>query len=154
MSNKVKDSVYIASSWKNQHAVEMLTELLRKNNFTVHSFVENEHGEQCGYEAQRDGKPLPFDEWIYSVRGKKSFDFDTQSAARCEYVIYVGPSGCDAWAEIGIAYASGAKLFGLQAKGEQVGLMRRLIDFWYTNFNELLVALDCMRSQEFIKPEN
>ena len=32
--------IYIASSWKNQHAVEMLTDLLRKAGHEVVSFVD------------------------------------------------------------------------------------------------------------------
>lgn len=39
--------VYIASSWKNQHAVEMLTEKLRERGCEVLSFVENNNGEQA-----------------------------------------------------------------------------------------------------------
>ena len=32
--------IYIASSWKNQHAVEMLTDILRYKGHDVVSFVE------------------------------------------------------------------------------------------------------------------
>ena len=32
--------IYIASSWKNQHAVEMMTDKLRENGHKVISFVE------------------------------------------------------------------------------------------------------------------
>jgi hypothetical protein len=34
--------IYIAASWKHQHAVEMLTVLLRERNHEVLSFVEKE----------------------------------------------------------------------------------------------------------------
>ncbi len=33
--------IYIASSWRNQHAVEMLTSMLRVRGHEVLSFVEN-----------------------------------------------------------------------------------------------------------------
>lgn len=38
-------NIYIASSWKNQHAVEMMTALLREKGHTVLSFIENNYGE-------------------------------------------------------------------------------------------------------------
>lgn len=37
--------IYIASSWKNQHGVEMLTKLLREKNHTVVSLNEIENYE-------------------------------------------------------------------------------------------------------------
>ena len=37
--------IYIASSWKNQHAVEMMTDMLRDKGHSVLSFVENNFGE-------------------------------------------------------------------------------------------------------------
>jgi hypothetical protein len=50
--------IYIASSWKNQHAVEMLTALLRDRGHEVLSFVENNHGEQVGHLATAADKPI------------------------------------------------------------------------------------------------
>lgn len=126
--------IYIASSWKNQHAVEMLTALLRGRGHEVLSFVENNHGE---YLKAKDGKPLPFDEWCWSEQGRESFEFDTRSAMNSDLVIYVGPSGKDAAAEIGMAYAKGVPIIGLHAKGEDFGLMRRLIR-WFTKYDEVL----------------
>ena len=32
--------IYIASSWRNQHAVEMITEVLRSKGHNIISFVE------------------------------------------------------------------------------------------------------------------
>ncbi len=126
--------IYIASSWKNQHAVEMLTVLLRSRGHEVLSFVENNHGE---YLKTKDGKPLPFDEWVFSVQGDKSFAFDTNSAMHSDLVVYVGPSGKDAAAEVGMAWAKGVPVVGLHAKGEDFGLMRRLIR-WFTDYRDLL----------------
>ena len=37
--------IYIASSWKNQHAVEMFSRLLRERGHEVVSFVEENFGE-------------------------------------------------------------------------------------------------------------
>lgn len=133
--------VYIASSWKNQHAVELITEGLRTRGHTVLSFVENNHGEQAGHLATENGKPQAFDEWCMSERGSKSFEYDTDGATKSDLVIYVGPSGCDAWAEVGAAWASYVPIIGLVSKGEQVGLMRRMVA-WVSNVRELWDRVD------------
>lgn len=132
--------IYIASSWKNQHAVEMLTAHLREMGCTVLSFVENNHGENPNSsinEKQGHEKPVPFDEWCQSEDGTRSFVYDTKGATESSLVIYIGPSGTDAWAEVGAAWARGVPIIGLWAKGEQAGLMRRMIE-WFTNYRDLL----------------
>ena len=140
--------IYIASSWKNQHAVQMLTQFLRRNGHEVLSFVENNHGEQTGHLAvASDGKPMDFTEWIWSDRGEKSFDYDTKGATESALVVYIGPSGADAWAEIGAAWASGRTILGLWAKGEPVGLMRRMVSGWFDDFGELLKAIDMLHRE-------
>lgn len=133
--------IYIASSWKNQHAVEMLTEKLRESGHTVFSFVENNHGERDGYLATENGKVIPFDEWVWSERGLKSFCFDTAGATESDLVIYLGPSGTDAWAEVGAAWASNVRVYGLWAKGEPAGLMRRMVFRWHTDYKALLESV-------------
>ena len=114
-------NIYIASSWKNQHAVEMLTDLLRNLNHDVFSFVENNHGEHSPTkEATKDGKPIPFEEWVWSERGARSFAYDSNAAMECDLTIYISPSGQDAAAECGMAYAKGKTIIGLHAKGSDV----------------------------------
>ncbi len=136
--------VYIASSWKNQHAVEMLTEKLRAMNVEVLSFVENNHGEHKGLKVDEGGKEMPLDEWIRSERGTRSFVYDTDGATKADLVIYISPSGTDAWAEVGAAWASGKKIIGLWSKGEQCGLMRRMVT-WFDNYLELLLFVEGFR---------
>ncbi|MFC1885242.1 hypothetical protein ACFL2O_10780 [Thermodesulfobacteriota bacterium] len=134
--------IYIASSWKNQHAVEMLTDKLRTRGHEVLSFVENNHGEQKGHAATKDdGSPIPFDEWVWSERGERSFQFDVRGASECDLLVYIGPSGTDAWAEVGVAWAAGKIILGLWAKGEQAGLMRRMA-IWFEDHRELLKSID------------
>jgi len=103
--------IYIASSWKNQHAVEMLTDCLRGRDHEVLSFVENNHNEGHSFD-----KSIPFDEWIKTEQAANSFRYDINAAASSELVIYIGPSGTDAWAEVGIAFASNADPAALTAK--------------------------------------
>lgn len=133
--------IYIASSWKNQHAVEMLTSMLREKGYTVLSFVENNYGEGHG-----PTKPISFEQWVNTEQALNSFAYDTTGATQSDIVIYIGPSGTDAWAEIGAAWASGRPvILGLWAKGEQAGLMRKMVGCWYTDHKALLRAVEGLR---------
>ena len=126
--------VYLASSWKNMHAVEMLTHELRYRGHTVVSFIE----EACIRERRG---VFDINEWIKSDDGLAKFKFDTNGATTSDLVIYVGPSGTDAWAEVGAAWASKVPVYGLYAKGEPAGLMRRMIK-WFHCYRDLLEAVE------------
>jgi nucleoside 2-deoxyribosyltransferase len=125
--------IYIASSWKNQHAVEMITSLLRERGHEVLSFIENNFEE---------GKDMDFEEWIKTDQANKSFIYDKNSAMISDLVIYIGPSGKDAAAECGMAYGKGVPIIGLYAKGEDFGLMRKMMNKWYTHYSQILDAVD------------
>jgi hypothetical protein len=127
--------IYIASSWKNQHAVEMLTKFLRDAGHVVKSFVEHEGAGGLW------GK-VSFEEWVDSADGADCFEYDTSGATDSELVIYIGPSGVDAWAEVGAAWARGVPIVGLWAKGEQAGLMRRMVEKWFKDYTRLLEWLE------------
>ena len=127
--------IYIASSWKNQHAVEMLTELLRSKGHYVHSWVEN-----CNKEQQQG---FDFEEWVKSKEAGLCFEFDTMGATQSDLLIYIGPAGKDAAAEIGAAWASKIPIIGLYAKGEDFGLMRKMIQ-WYGRYSDIIQAVEDM----------
>ncbi|TGJ99911.1 hypothetical protein EHO57_14225, partial [Leptospira langatensis] len=122
--------IYFAASWKHKHAVELLTEYYRERGFLVNSFVELE-GQ---FETSEHGPGISLDQWINSPDGEKCFRFDIDSAMGADLVIYIGPSGTDAWAEVGAAYAKGVPIFALYAKGEQSGLMRRMVSKWFDDY--------------------
>jgi nucleoside 2-deoxyribosyltransferase len=124
--------IYIAASWKHQHAVEMLTALLRERNHEVLSFVEKE----------TQNKDLEFEEWIQSPGADVCFEYDTTSAMIADMVIYVGPSGKDAAAELGMAYAKGVPIVGLYAKGEDFGLMRKMMHCWCERYTQVLDVVE------------
>ena len=134
--------VYIASSWRNQHAVEMLTELLREKGHEVISFVERAVNDEG-----RSGLKFDFEKWINSQDGQDKFQYDTNGATQADIVIYISPSGMDAWAEVGAAWGCGKPvIFGLYAKGETVGLMRKMITAWFDRYQDLLKAIDELES--------
>ncbi len=125
--------IYIASSWRNQHAVEMLTDLLEvRGCHTVDSFVRQASSYEPGSKVGFD-----LDAWLETEDANDKFKFDTRSAMLNDLVIYISPSGTDAWAEVGAAWASQVKVLGLYAKGEPAGLMRKMVK-WFTSYKELL----------------
>lgn len=129
--------IYIASSWKNQHAVEMLTAILRNKGHEVLSFVENNYGE-----GQAPGMGMPFEEWVKTQSADEAFLYDTNGATLSDLVIYIGPSGKDAAAECAMAWAKGITVIGLWAKGEDFGLMRKIFTQWFFRYPELLEYVD------------
>lgn len=126
--------IYIASSWRNQHAVEMLAERLADDGHDVVSFI----AEARRTEGNNVVAALDVEDRIMSPEGERRFRYDLDGACRSDVVIYLGPSGTDAWAEVGAAYACGVPILGLWAKGEQAGLMRRMVTRWFTDYRELL----------------
>jgi len=130
--------IYIASSWKNQHAVELLTAEFRRRGHEVASFVEKaDNFEELVKEGKQD-----FDDWVNSDHGGEKFQYDTSRAMSADLLVYISPSGTDAWAEVGAAWARGVNIVGLYAKGEQAGLMRRMVTCWVNSVGELLEVID------------
>lgn len=130
--------IYIAASWKHQHAVEMLTERLEQAGHTVLSWLREGRPEEA-FLSRRE-----LAHFINSDEGKRVFDFCASSATGCDLVVYLGPSGCDAWAEVGAAYGRGLPVLGLLAKSEEVGLMRHMVRSWHRSVTELLEAVSAM----------
>lgn len=128
--------IYIAASWKHQHAVEMLTEQIESRGHEVLSWLREGRPEEA-FLSQRE-----LTAFINSDDGKKVFEFCANSATQADLLVYLGPSGCDAWSEVGAAYGSGVPIFGLIAKSEQVGLMRHMVKNWYSSVNELMLAIE------------
>lgn len=127
--------IYIAASWKHQAAVEMLTELLRVRDHTVISFVEDG--------LKRNFNAIPFEEWMKTEDSVQAFEHDSAGAMFCDCFIYIGPSGKDAAAECGMAYAKGVLMIALYGKGEDFGITRKMFaDRWCFRYSEVLELVD------------
>lgn len=140
--------IYIASSWRNVHGVQMLTKNLRDAGHVVLSFVEKNFGEAIVTDARfkdyQTAQGMAFEDWCWSLSGELAFKFDIESATKCDLLIYLSPSGNDASAEMGAAWASGVPIFGLWSKGENLGLMRRMFTSCFSDFEGLLVAVELL----------
>lgn len=134
--------IYIAASWKHQHAVEMLTDRLESLGHEVLSWIREGRPEEA-FLSKRE-----LAHFIASDEGRRVFDFCSGSAVGADLVVYLGPSGCDAWAEVGAAYGRGVPILGLLAKSEEVGLMRHMIRRWCSSVEELLGAVEKVKQEE------
>ena len=133
--------VYIAASFKHQHAVEMLTEKLEAAGIEVLSWLREGRPEEA-FLSRRE-----LEHFIMSSEGLRVFKFCADSATKADLVIYLGPSGCDAWAEVGAAYGAGVPIFGLLAKAEEVGLMRHMLECWCVSVEDLLTKVLALKKQ-------
>ncbi|MCL1889265.1 MAG: hypothetical protein FWF99_02010 [Desulfovibrionaceae bacterium] len=130
--------IYIAASWKHQHAVGMLTARLEERGHEVLSWLREGRPEEA-FLSQRE-----LAVFIRSKEGRRIFEFCAASAVGADLLIYLGPSGCDAWAEVGAAYGARVPIFGLLAKSEEVGLMRHMVRSWFSSVEEMLEVLGSM----------
>lgn len=140
--------IYIAASWKHQHAVGMLGERLEEQGHEVLSWLRQGRPEEA-FLSRRE-----LTSFIRSPEGRRIFDFCASSALRADLLIYLGPSGCDAWAEVGAAYGAGRTIFGLLAKAEEVGLMRHMVRRWFNSVPELLRAVGEMPANSHVNADN
>ena len=128
--------IYIAASWKHQHAVEMLTERLEANGHEILSWLREGRPEEAFLSR------LELTAFIKSAEGRRVFEFCASSATGADLLVYIGPSGCDAWAEVGAAYGAGVPIYGLLAKSEDVGLMRHMVKAWFSSVHALVKAVN------------
>lgn len=127
--------IYIASSFRNLHAVRMLQEALRTQGHTVldWSSLAPPLAENMSPEARR--LALDADD-----RGE-IFKFCTDACRSVDLVIYLGTSGQDAACEVGIAFAVGIPILGLAAPTEKPGTILARAVRWYKGVPELLDAV-------------
>lgn len=124
--------IYISSSWKKQNEVRLLTAILRSKEHEVVSWIENNKNSDC----------VDFEQWAKSEKAEQCFYFDIEGATKSDLVIYYGVAGKDSCVELGAAYASNVKIFGLWNKGEDLGLMRKVVSKWFFNIEHLLKEIE------------
>lgn len=140
---KTGKRIYIASSWRNQHGVELLTCQLREQGHEVISWIENNYGEKHG------PKGMDFEGWVNTPPAERSFKFDTEGAAKCDLLIYYAPAGKDAAAECGIAFGNNVPMVMLWAKGEDFGLMRKMFRYVFDRADNLLAWTKDLNTWKF-----
>ena len=129
--------IYIASSARNFHGVQLLRDLLETKGHKVLDWtaLAPPLDDHLSPEARR--MALDSDE-----RGD-IFEFCALSCSTADLLIYLGASGQDAACEIGIGFAAGIPIIGLAAPTEKPGLiMTRVVSLWVRNHKECLMAIE------------
>ena len=126
--------VYISASWRHKHAVQMITMLLRDRGHEVFSFIDNN--------PQGDSLVTPFEQWVETQSAENVFNFTVVSISKSDAVLYIGSSGKDSAAELGIAFAHEIPIVGLWAKGEDFGVMRKIVDVWVEEYSWAIIQLE------------
>lgn len=126
--------IYIASSWRNEHGVHMLTTQLRSFGHEVYSWVEQR------FEELRTEPYTDFDKWVETEQANACFYADIEHATNCDLFIYYAPAGSDAAAEMGAAWAKGIPIIALCAKGDQLGICRKMWVGAYSRWDEIVDA--------------
>ena len=110
-------NIYIASSFRNRHAVELLQDRLRGQGHTILDWLRLAPPLPAGLRPDERRAALDADE------RQEIFRFCAAACARVDMVIYLGPSGQDAACEVGMAYAAGVPVAALYSPLEAPGAM-------------------------------
>jgi hypothetical protein len=137
MKPSARLSIYIASSFRNLCAVQLLRDALRERGHTVMDWTKLAPPLPEGMSPEKRRMVLDSDE-----RGE-IFVACSEACARVDLVIYLGQAGQDAACEVGMAYVSGTPVFGLAGPLEKPGLiLARAVTRWVGDCGELLEAVD------------
>lgn len=71
-----------------------------------------------------------------------TFTYCSRALGGADLVVYLGPSGCDASAELGIAFASGVPVWGVAGPDERPGVMiKGCVHRWFPTLGALIDEL-------------
>jgi hypothetical protein len=137
MKSSIPLTIYIASSFRSLHAVQLLRDALADRCHKVRDWTQFAPPLPEGLTPEARRMMMDAD-----ARGE-IFNFCAEACAQADLVIYLGPAGQDAAAEVGMAYVSGVPVFGLAGPLEQPGLiLTRAVTRWVSNAQELLDAVE------------
>jgi hypothetical protein len=132
-------SVYIASSARNLHAVELLYRALRNRGHKALDWTRLAPPLPDSMPLEERRAALDADE-----RGE-IFRFCAETCGRADLVIYLGPAGQDAACEVGMAYVSGVPVIGLRGTLEAPGLiLTRAVTCWVAGMRGLFEAVEAL----------
>lgn len=130
-------SIYIASSFRNLHAVQLLRNTLLAEGFAVFDWTSLAPPLPHELSPSERRQALDADE-----RGD-IFRYCAEACGSADAVVYMGQSGQDAGIEVGIAYNAGVPVFGLAGPLEKPGLMlARAVVHWFDDVQSLLIGLN------------
>ena len=142
MKPSVPLEIYIASSFRNLHAVQMLAVSLREAGHTILDWTRLAP-------PIRNNMPMPERKALLdSDERGEIFDFCRAACGSADLVIYIDPAGQDAACEVGMAAASGILVFGLSSPLDAPGLiLSRAVSQWFTSVGALLAAVEVLAEE-------
>lgn len=128
-------NIYIASSYRNLHAVQLMRDALTAQGHMVLDWTAFVPPVSAFPSAERKA--------ALDVPGRLDvFAFCTEACGSADAVLYIGPAGQDSACEVGIAYAAGVPVFGISGPLEEPGLiLRKCVCRWFHEAGGLLTYL-------------
>lgn len=127
--------VYIASSFKNIHAVRLLAKSMQAMGYEILDWTLKATPPEGLNASQRR-------EWMDTDHGGEVFVFCANACKQADFVIYLGTSGQDAGVEVGIAYGCGKPVLGIRGPLESAGLMLHgAVTVWVEHIEHALQIL-------------
>lgn len=129
--------IYIASSFRNLHAVDMLADRLIDMGHSILDWTA------FAPPLPPDMRPEERRAALDSDARGSIFEFCSTACAGADLVIYLGGSGQDTACEVGIAFNAGVPVLGLRGPMEAPGLMlARAVTEWHERVYTLLLAVE------------
>lgn len=127
--------IYIASSYRNLHAVQLLRDALTAEGHTIFDWTV--------FVPPVSAYPASERKAALDAPGRLDvFAFCTEACGSADAVLYIGPAGQDSACEVGIAYAAGVPVLGLAGPLEEPGLiLRKCVCRWFHEARGLLTYL-------------
>ncbi len=148
MQDEKKLSVYIAASFRNLHAVHLLSAALQEMGYDILDWTEKGKPPENLNAAKRR-------EWMDTDHGGEIFSFCANASHNADILIYLGASGQDAGIEVGMAYASGVPILGIRGPLEPLGLMLHgAATMWVDSITNALTIMQSLmdKAQKSKKP--
>ena len=128
--------IYIASSYRNLHAVQLLRDALTAEGHTILDWTVFVPPLSTYFQSERKAA-------LDDPGRNEVFDFCTEACGRADAVLYIGPAGQDSACEVGIAYAAGVPVFGIAGPLEEPGLiLRKCVRCWFQTAGDFLDYFD------------
>ncbi len=108
--------VYIASSFKNIHAVRLLAKQMQEMGYEILDWTKKATPPEGLNANQRR-------EWMDTDHGGEVFNFCAKSCQLANLIVYLGTSGQDAGVEVGMAFAYNKPILAIKGPLESPGLM-------------------------------
>lgn len=108
--------VYIASSFKNIHAVRLLAKQMREMGYEILDWTQKATPPEGLNASQRR-------EWMDTDHGGEVFNFCANACNNADFIVYLGTSGQDAGVEVGMAFGYNKPILAIRGPLEAPGLM-------------------------------